>query len=70
MRPILLPGKVRSQSEADFTSPVLGLDFSQIIYPQLLTIETVAMDWVVFGHIGLLQDSVTVLLSLATIRTS
>ena len=69
VRPILLPGKVLSQSEADCTSPEVKLYFSQIVYPQLLTIETVAMDGIVIGHIGLLQNSVAVLLSLTTIQS-
>ena len=69
VRPILLPGKVWSQSEADCVSPEVKLYFSQTNNSPLLTIETVAMHGIVLGHICLLQNSVAVLLSLATIQS-
>ena len=47
----------------------LLLTVFQVIYPELLTIEAMAMDGVVLGHLCFLQNSVAVLLSITTISS-
>ena len=46
-----------------------SLTVFQVIYPELLTIEAMAMDGVVLGHLCFLQNSVAVLLSITTISS-